>query len=390
VCSIISTGVPANTYDGTPNGFGVVGACGVSAYGCGRPNVFQARLNSPQFNVVTFLGVPFDPPGAGTRTFRFTNLRANAALLGLSPGPLANPVKATLSIAGPLSLSLSSPVQNAGFILPDFAPVGVPAVDPTGTIATVHIQKPFAGAWRAKNLSFTVGDNLAVLGNATFNGVFYDYNGNTNYPSDIAQNVPSALYYTSESLFEWSNLFPNGSPPIDPPPGFAVAPVSGLGGPLGSATTGIASAGSVNAGTRIALTFTKPGKGAFSISVPPVIYLHRAGMPPTSPATGVMVLTSTDSSGAGPFTPTTGSSDPSGHLAVYEVLYADPFSIEYVDIPCTLTSGGGGAIKFAVSYAPFYMGAGAGQPTPNPANATPTAVPRFEPADAGTFQKLFK
>jgi hypothetical protein len=75
---------------------------------------------------------------------------------------------------------------------------------------------------------------------------------------------------------------------------------------------------------------------------------------------------------------------------VYEVLYADPFSIEYADIPCTLVSGGKGAITFAASYAPFYAGAGAGQPTPNPVHAIPTAVPRFEPPDAGDFQKLFK
>jgi hypothetical protein len=367
--------------------------CGLTAppgYGCGRPNVFQARLNSGGFNVVTFLGVPFDPPGAGTRTFRITNLRGDPALLGLSPGPQAQPILATLAINGPVSVSVSNPTQTVGFVLPDFAPVGVPSVDPTGTIATVHIQEPFAGAWRSKNLSFTVGDNIGTAGNGTFNGSFYDYNGNTNYPADVAQNVPSTFYPTSESMFEWSNLFPNGSPPVDPPAGFGAIAVAGLGGPLSSASTGIGSVGSVNAGTRIALTFTKPGKGAFTISTPQVIFLHRVGTPSNSAPTGVMVLTSTDANGAGAFTPALGSSVPSGHLAVYEVLFADPFSLEYADIPCTLTSGGGGSVTFAVSYAPFYSGAGASQPTPNSVNAVPTAVPRFAPPAAGSFQKLFK
>jgi hypothetical protein len=63
---------------------------------------------------------------------------------------------------------------------------------------------------------------------------------------------------------------------------------------------------------------------------------------------------------------------------VYEVLYADPFAVEYADIPCTLVGGGSGAgIHVNVDFAPFYAGA----PPANP------PIPRFRPG--GTPLVLF-
>ena len=60
-----------------------------ATYGNGRPNVFQGRTgtaqNPNQFNSVTWLGVPLDPPGTTTnRTIRMTNIRADAVFLGVS------------------------------------------------------------------------------------------------------------------------------------------------------------------------------------------------------------------------------------------------------------------------------------------------------------------
>src|SRR5204863_2819907 len=91
ICSIISTGNPVSNYDASTNTYGSAncdGAAGrppANSYGCGRPNVFQARLGTPQspsqVNAVTFLNVPIDPPGqTGSRTIRITNLRADAAV----------------------------------------------------------------------------------------------------------------------------------------------------------------------------------------------------------------------------------------------------------------------------------------------------------------------
>src|SRR5207245_2123120 len=82
-------GVPTDTYDGIANAYGT-GVCGplgpsTTTYGCGRPNAFQGQLvmsgSTTLLNAVVFPGVPFDPPGGGSRVFHFTNLRANASIL---------------------------------------------------------------------------------------------------------------------------------------------------------------------------------------------------------------------------------------------------------------------------------------------------------------------
>lgn len=72
VCSIVSTGDPTMSYDGAPDAYGNATCDGASGrpasgtYGCGRRNVFQGRLGTPQspgqLNALTFT-VPFDPPG---------------------------------------------------------------------------------------------------------------------------------------------------------------------------------------------------------------------------------------------------------------------------------------------------------------------------------------
>jgi hypothetical protein len=112
-----------------------------------------------------------------------------------------------------------------------------------------------------------------------------------------------------------------------------------------------------------------------------VVYLHPLASPSTT--SGVMVLTSTDPAGAGPFTPGASTTIHSGGMAVYEVLYADPFEIEFADIDCTVNSFFLGA-KVTVNLAPFYTGAAATFATPTAAHPTPTAIPRFSTVDATT------
>src|SRR5258708_4516115 len=84
-CDITGIALPAagvNTYDGT----------------AGRPNVFQGRQVSTAGGTgIQFLGVPLDPgPLNGTsnaRVLRITNLRVNAAALGITgTGGFANAI----------------------------------------------------------------------------------------------------------------------------------------------------------------------------------------------------------------------------------------------------------------------------------------------------------
>lgn len=373
VCSIVSNGNPLQTYDGTGNTFGTVPCDGLgtdplpNSYACGRPNAFQGRMSGSASNVVQFLGVPFDPPGLGTRSFRFTNLRANAAAFG-GGGP--TPIMVDIAVTGSTFIAISSPVQTVGTALNGLtASIGSPGV--------VHVEENFATAWKDRNVAFT-------LSNATFGGGVYTFNGGTNYPPQAAQNVPGTIYNT-EDMYQWQNNLLNAPPLPNPPLGFSGGPVANLGNPLaslgfGGVNTNIDSSGVASAGTRIALTFTHTPAHT-TVTVPSIVFLHRSSSPPGN--SGVMVLTSTDAAGAGPFTAGASTTIPDGGTAVYEVLYADPFAIEFADIPCTVNHPGNGT-KVAVSFAPFYSVPDAAFATPTTAHPAPTAVPRFIPA-AGTM-----
>jgi hypothetical protein len=373
VCKIISNGNPVQTYDGTANVAGAAPCDGVgldpapNSYGCGRPNAFQGQTQV-QTNVMVFSGVPFDPPGAGTRIFRFTNLRADPEFFG---GP--NPVLAEISLSGQLAVNITNPQQTVGFAQAGLiASVGSPGV--------VHVEEGFASAFKDRNVAFT-------LFNATFGGGFYTYNGGTAYPPQDAQNVPGVIY-NDEDMFQWQNSALNAPPSPNPPAGYGGGPVANIGNSLfsvgfGGVNTNIDASGSASAGTRIALTFTKvPGAG--TVTVPSMVFLQHVGGPATN--SGVMVLTTTDAAGAGPFTAGASTTIPDGGTAVYEVLYADPFAIEAADIPVVVNHPGKGTLV-AVSFAPFYSSGtpGARLATPTAANPTPVAVPRFVPA-SGTMK----
>jgi hypothetical protein len=372
-CSIISTGNPASTYDGTPNGYGAGNICDGSvgrpapnSFGCGRPNVFQAQIGTPGnpglSNAVTFLGVPLDPPGTTTnRILRFTNIRTDAAEIGVGLYSSAQ-VTAQLSVSGNTSLLINNPQQVAAYVVPGMtaAIAGSP-----GASSPVRLLEGFTSAWKTKNLSLTVGNN-ATPGNATFQSGSWVYNGGSHYPADVAENIPGAVY-NAESGFQWQNNAANGPPSPDPPPGFGLPPIINGNSPLSSPNTGIVQSGVSDSGTRIALRFANIPLGA-SIQLPPVLYLFPQGFAhngnPTqfqAGATGVMVLTNTDSAGAGAFSPAGGTLTVGNNLAVYEILYADPLHLEYADVPFTISNGGTNpALQIQVGFAPLYSALTAG------------------------------
>jgi hypothetical protein len=379
VCEITSTGNPAQTYDGTPNAGPAALNCLAGAtvdipisnvYGCGRPNVFQARLTGP--NTFVFSGVPFDPPAAGkTRQMRITNVRVNAAFFAGVGGFPAPAIRATITTAGAPGLTFGPAHDTSTDQVVAYAINGLFA---SAASSVVTVREGFAESWKYRNIS----DQLA---NATFSAGHYVYNGvgATNNPVDAAQNVPGILYNDEEG-FNWQNNSPNGPPNPDPPAGYGPGlvtnnskyPLFSYPGYHAGYSTHIDKAGVADAGTRIGLTFFAPGE---NVTVPNVVYLH----PTFSPATisGVMVLTLTDSAGAGPFNPAPGTTTTifNQGLFVYEVLYADPFSTEMANVPFAVT-GGHVALVYA-TFAPFYTSPSAGFATPTAANPTPTAIPRF-------------
>jgi hypothetical protein len=226
---------------------------------------------------------------------------------------------------------------------------------------TVRFSELFASAWKVKNVAYTVG---ALGGNGTYtaglggqNPYIYPASSPDN-PAGVAlpdanQNVPGVSYFT-ESGFEFQSVLQN--PASNPPPGFNSLPfsVNGDAIPFQDATTGINASGTANAGTRLATSLQNVPNG-LSVYVSPIIFLYRQGTSYSttqgpnsnsgSGATGVMVLTNTASDGSGSYNPPSGpitvtnqplqlvSVSNGAALIVYEILFTDPFSLEYADVP---------------------------------------------------------
>jgi hypothetical protein len=441
VCAIVSTGNPTQTYDGTPNGYGrgdsAPSTCGVTAlapaansYSCGRPNVFQGQLGTPavsgQTNAVTWLGVPLDPPGTQTnRTIRITNIRADAHDANGSAAPgnfVASYITAQISINGNTSLSLNNPQQIVAFIGP-----GLTAAISATNFGFLQCTAPgspqpaftwtegFASSWKAKNIAMILNQTSGtVTGNGTIlSGVssYWTYNGHstttgtTNYPADLNQNVPGAIYNT-ESGF----MYPGAGVTLDagasdpapqnPPLGVGTVPVTATTAALTNGT-GIQNAGIANSGTRLQMQISNIPPGA-NVSVPEAIYLFNSASK-TAP-TGIAMLVNTDSAGAGTYSPVyTGSSAaaavsttttvPSSGLIVYEVIFADPFSVESATVTTVvsytpnlnLNQPTPGQIAQAFGgFAPFYSTAAAHLPS------TTLPIPRFVTAQIPTNLNYFE
>jgi len=315
---------------------------------------------------------------------------------------------------------------------------------------TIRFYEGFASSWKYKNISFAVGDGAtptATAGNATFgtgglvNGFTclngnYCYNGGRHHPLDVPQNVPGSSYNTETGFSYPAAGLTAGPPPSpDPPIGFGTAVTQ-----VGSAAiagypftddwqftanaTGIGSAGQASQGTRLYLSFASVPNGS-SLWLPSVVYLFRQGVqhngdPATlgpnpmtgvaqSQTTGVMILVTTDAAGnnLGPWTAAGSPLAPfqlqkvgATGLAVYEILYTDPYSTEYADVPVVVAYASNPAqnlpdptatAQVTGGFAPFYTSAASTQPSPNATFQAPTLpVPRFVPGTAFPFLNIQK
>ncbi len=431
VCSIVSTGNPAQTYDGTPNGYGLanynppvtcdgstvtVGESDVDlpsagSYGCGRPNVFQGRLavaqNAGQSNSVVFSGIPLDPPGnEWVRIMRITNVRADAELTGVSSTFTTSQIQMSISISNNASLAINNPQQIVAFVQRGLQDIGVQGqftfiqcigeylpslATHANTSTNMYIQytEGFNDSWKTEGWQ-------QMAANGTFNGQSWEYN-KTSWPTAnpntvVRQNVPGAIYHT-ESGF--NSRAGDTTPNPNPPNGIGTSPVT-ANGDLSSGTygtnTGIANAGLATQGTRLAMTLQNVPAGS-TVSIPQIVYLERAG---TSVITGVATLVSGHNShGAGGAAPD-GSTQAwvsvgSDNLVVYEVLFADPFALEELQVPLALSYSPNLSLnqpdptvtaQVAGGFAPFYdPGPGPRSPQLDSAYPTPRFIPGQPPQD---------
>jgi hypothetical protein len=217
-----------------------------------------------------------------------------------------------------------------------------------GPSSIVRFSEGFSSSWKPKNLAEVLTNGVASLNSG--DGFLYDGDTTTAtaaYASaDLNQNVPGVNYFT-ESGFEYISTANNPSP--NPPQGFQTGNINTSGASLSAfkdSNTNISLAGIATQGTRLALSIANIPTGV-TLWVSPVLFLYRATVSDNAvpsvnngSATGVAVLTATDANGDTGFNPPSnlvnmtqvGISNASA-LVTYEILFTDPYSNEYLDVP---------------------------------------------------------
>ena len=334
-------------------------------YNC-HPNVFQGKsivLVTGQTNQVLFTHVPIDPPGTICpnqltqpvchRILRITGIRGDATEQGVTAGNQTSSINAQVIVNPPPGLPIGDPTQVV-------ARVQIGLLGPFLGTGSVSVIEGFNNAFKPRSLTQVLANGFAKP--------FYSYSGTPNAIQGINhnQNVPGAVYDT-ESGFTNSLSAVHGDNPINPLTGG-----TGAGNAFSNAggiNTGITNAGVADAGTRIAFQFDIPADA--SVQVPQVVQLKNVI---TGLVTGVMMLTSADQSGAGPFSPAaTGILSGANNMAVYEILFANPGALERAEVPYILLNAPPhGTLTVNASYAPFYAPS---QDVRTPSTTLP--VPRF-------------
>ena len=427
VCSINGTGGVASTdFANTLN----PNANTSTTYNgtAGHPNVFQGRQALSGNNSVVFQGVPFDPPGTLTRYLRITNVRANANGAGIAQANQTSVITMGIASSGNNVLQLSIASQAVATVLkglnsstvysnttfaqclsqakglltaspaPPYGISGCGSSSCDGSVNNeftsgfanpmIRFSEGFASSWKTKNVIFTLTNGAYTGGTAGSDA--YTYNGLDAYPPDVDQNVPG-VSYNAESGFTHPGTPSTTVLPQNPPLGFVTGNnyVTGsqyaFGNGAGNGNTGFSGVGIATQGTRLATALANVPNG-LSVFVSPILFLYRQGTtyangPNTlnANATGVMVLTNTASDGSGiynpPSGPITAANQPlqpvtitnGSGLVVYEILFTDVYTLEYVDVPFVVSyaanlSGNSPfglpqptqVATYATGFAPFY------------------------------------
>jgi hypothetical protein len=322
VCSIVSTGNWAQTYDGT-NGT-------PNAWGTGRPNVFQG-ISPFTFFSWTFAGVPVDPPGNGnTRTLRFTGLRVNAPGIAAFGG-----TSVTATVSGSFA-SIPSPSTTVATLA---TAVLAPVNSANSGVNSIRVREGDARSFKPRNFASYYRNHPSVPGN----GGDYGADLTTLY----GQNVVSGTFFSEEAFNAAGRPAPpGGNPNGNPAPAnglsFASANVTGGGTFQSGAALNTALSGIVTNSGRVAFVLANIVSG-YTVQVPVSVRLTQAG---TSTPTGIaQLVTGNDSNGAGGTVSTNRSTSTLVNIpltngsatVVYEIVYAEPQVLEDLTVPVTLT-----------------------------------------------------
>lgn len=183
-----------NTFPATPAPIGVGGSTGLDFKDGQAPNIITGQFSPSVPNAVTFLGVPVNPPGTGTRILRITNLRVNASALAVASG-VPPQIIAAISVSDLRVLPISgSTTLTLGTAQPSFSAL---AVNPGAGIFTIN---PSAGV------------NPALVTNPAATGainVLLQFTGNIPggfKPRTAKQSFSPGAPYTAEETFDGTGL----------------------------------------------------------------------------------------------------------------------------------------------------------------------------------------
>jgi len=351
-----------------------VGVPSPSPY-AGEANVFTGIQNAA--NSIIWLGVPIDAPGtAGERVIRITNVRVNAAQLGVSSTFVPTSITMFIAINGSQQVAISGQQQTVAVVQQGL----LTGNTTTSFIQCVSNEEDLADG---KSTVPSAGPDFVVTLTEGFPSSFKRRNialsaDGVTAPNPLPQNVPGFAYNTESGFYA---------------PGlFTATPIVGL----------------ADTGTKFLLTFNNLGAGV-QIWVKPQVPLVPAGssvndisscpahcsQPPQPPspvapgvAYGVIDLVTADINGNGGSlsgaTAATGGvvqvnySGTTGY-ATYEVVNSDPTVIEAanIDVFVAFISNTGnnlpapGASTVAANFAPLSSVPTASSSAPIPRFAQP-------------------
>jgi len=199
----VSTAAGAGTFAGQQVAVATNAALGANITSGNGYNVFQGVVGS---NSVTWFGVPVMAPGTTgiTRTFRFTNIRANASALSGGSASGATPVIASIAVSNTAALPITNPTPTVGFVQQGLSTAASSSLSVQQCVSktrlftsTVTFTENFGTAFKTRVVAATNALNAAQSYSA----------GNVGVGGQ--QNIPGTVY-NSESNFIQPTVTGNG------------------------------------------------------------------------------------------------------------------------------------------------------------------------------------